>query len=482
MTTNKPQKLCKLLVYGCQMNVSDAERMAGELARIGYVQTDDMAEADLILINTCCVRETAEDHVYGKIGEIKHLKEKKPQLIFGITGCMAQKEAGRLIERAPHIDFVLGTNKIHELTRVVQDIEQQRGHVVDTALGAAAHRYGAAKDNAAVRAERGQVLAGQGSRLSEADEFTVAYGALDDLAGGPVARQGQLSAWVPIMYGCNNFCSYCIVPYVRGRERSRQPEDVVREVAAAVAQGYKEVTLLGQNVNSYGKDHGHADFADLLKMVDAVPGIRRVRFMTSHPKDLSDKVIAAIRDGEHLCEHIHLPVQYGSDHVLKAMNRVYTVAQYRALVQRIRAALPEVALTTDLIVGFPGETAADFQQMLAFLQEIRYDSAYTFIYSPRSGTPAADMPDQVPADVKHARLEQLMAVQNKISAEINAQLLGTVQEIMVEGPSKNDAAIWSGRTRTNKLVLFPHADEQPGDFVHIRITQPQTWVLKGKRV
>ena len=438
--TTKKQKLCKLLVYGCQMNVSDGERMAGELATIGYAQTDDMAAADLILINTCCVRETAEDKVYGKIGEIKHLKEQKPELILGITGCMAQKEAGSLIKRAPHIDFVLGTNKVHELRQIVREIEAERGHIVDTAEGE--------------------------TELPD---------------GGPVQRSGQFSAWVPIMYGCNNFCSYCIVPYVRGRERSRQPEDVVREVAAAVAQGYKEVTLLGQNVNSYGKDHGRADFADLLQMVDAVPGIRRVRFMTSHPKDLSDKVIAAIRDGEHLCEHIHLPVQYGSDHILKAMNRVYTVAQYRALVQRIRTALPEVALTTDLIVGFPGETEADFQQMLAFLQEMRYDSAYTFIYSPRSGTPAADMPDQVPADVKHARLEQLMAVQNKISAEINAQLLGTVQEIMVEGPSKNDAAIWSGRTRTNKLVLFPHADEQPGDFVHIRITQPQTWVLKGER-
>ena len=482
MTTNKPQKLCKLLVYGCQMNVSDAERMAGELARIGYVQTDDMAEADLILINTCCVRETAEDHVYGKIGEIKHLKQKKPQLIFGITGCMAQKEAGRLIERAPHIDFVLGTNKIHELTRVVQDIEQQRGHVVDTALGVAAHTYGEARDNAAVAAERGQVLAGKGRKLSEAEEFTASYGQLDDLAGGPVARGGKLSAWVPIMYGCNNFCSYCIVPYVRGRERSRQPEDVVREVEEAVAQGYKEVTLLGQNVNSYGKDHGRADFADLLRMVDAVPGIRRVRFMTSHPKDLSDKLIAAIRDGEHLCEHIHLPVQYGSDKILKAMNRVYTVAGYKDLVRRIRAQLPHVALTTDLIVGFPGETDEDFRQMLAFLREIRYDSAYTFIYSPRSGTPAATMEHQVDEKIKHERLEALMAVQNKISAEINAQLRDTVQEIMVEGPSKNDAAIWSGRTRTNKLVLFPHHDEQPGDFVQIRITQPQTWVLKGERV
>ena len=337
-------------VYGCQMNISDAERMEGQLRTIGYERTEEMDTADLILLNTCCVRETAEDKVYGKIGEIKHLKRQNPELIFGITGCMAQKESDKLIKRAPHIDFVLGTNKVHELTQVVQEIQREHGHVVDTQLGE--------------------------TELP------------DDV---PVARSGALSAWVPIMYGCNNFCTYCIVPYVRGRERSRLPEDVVKEVEQAVAQGYKEVTLLGQNVNSYGKDHQQADFADLLKMVDAVPGIRRVRFMTSHPKDLSDKVIAAIRDGEHLCEHIHLPVQYGSDRILKAMNRVYTVESYRNLVRRIREALPHAALTTDLIVGFPGETDEDFQAMLAFLKEIRYDSAYTFIYSKRSGTPAAAM-------------------------------------------------------------------------------------------
>lgn len=441
MIDGKLHKFAYLLVYGCQMNQSDAERMMGQLRTIGYEQTDSMNDADLILINTCCVRETAEDRVYGKIGEIKHLKRQNPELIFGITGCMAQKEGDALIKRAPHIDFVLGTNKVHELTHIVKEIQQEHGHLVDVQLGE--------------------------TELP------------DDV---PVARGGKLSAWVPIMYGCNNFCTYCIVPYVRGRERSRLPEDVVKEVEQAVADGYEEVTLLGQNVNSYGKDHKQADFADLLKMVDEVPGIRRVRFMTSHPKDLSDKVIAAIRDGRHLCEHIHLPVQYGSNHILKAMNRVYTVESYRELVGRIRKEIPNVSLTTDLIVGFPGETDEDFREMLDFLCEIRYDSAYTFIYSKRSGTPAATMEHQVEESVKKERLNELMAVQNEISLEINQKLLGKTMEIMVEGPSKNDASVWMGRTRTNKIVLFPHDGEQAGDFIDVKITHPQTWVLKGEKV
>lgn len=441
MIDGKLHKFAYLLVYGCQMNQSDAERMMGQLRTIGYEKTESMEDADLILINTCCVRETAEDRVYGKIGEIKHLKRQNPDLIFGITGCMAQKEGDALIKRAPHIDFVLGTNKVHELTHIVQEIQQEHGHLVDVQLGE--------------------------TELP------------DDV---PVARAGKLSAWVPIMYGCNNFCTYCIVPYVRGRERSRLPEDVVKEVEEAVAAGYEEVTLLGQNVNSYGKDHKKADFADLLQMVDKVPGIRRVRFMTSHPKDLSDKVIAAIRDGEHLCEHIHLPVQYGSNHILKKMNRVYTVESYRALVSRIRKEIPNVSLTTDLIVGFPGETDEDFREMLDFLREIRYDSAYTFIYSKRSGTPAATMEDQVEESVKKERLNKLMAVQNEISLEINEKLLGRTMEIMVEGPSKNDASVWMGRTRTNKIVLFPHDGEQAGDFIDVKITHPQTWVLKGEKV
>ncbi len=437
----KVHRFVELIVYGCQMNVSDAERMAGQLASIGYEPTEAMGEADLILINTCCVRESAEDRVYGKIGEIKHLKEQNPALIFGITGCMAQKEGEALIRRAPHIDFVLGTNKVHELTHVVQEIEAERGHVVDVQFAE--------------------------TELPE---------------GMPVARQNKFSVWVPIMYGCNNFCTYCIVPYVRGRERSRRPEEVVAEVREAVRQGAKEVTLLGQNVNSYGKDHKRADFADLLKMVDEVPGIERVRFMTSHPKDLSDKLIETIRAGKHICEHIHLPVQHGSNRILRAMHRIYTVEDYRALVARIRAALPTVSLTTDLIVGFPGETEEDFSELLAFLREIRYDSAYTFLYSKRSGTPAATMDGQVPEKVKHERLERLMAVQDAISREKNEALLGTEAEVLVEGPSKHDAAVWNGRTRTNKLVLFPHGEEQPGDLVRVKITQPQTWVLKGERL
>lgn len=428
-------------VYGCQMNISDAERMEGQLATLGYERTEDMARADLILLNTCCVRETAEDKVYGKIGEIKHIKRMNPALIFGITGCMAQKEGEALIRRAPHIDFVLGTNKVHELKATVRQLESaRRGPVVDVLLGDAP--------------------------LPE---------------NVPIERTGRLSAWVPIMYGCNNFCTYCIVPYVRGREHSRRPEDVVREVEEAAAQGFKEITLLGQNVNSYGKDHKLASFAELLLMVDAVKGIERVRYMTSHPKDLSDAVIDAVRQGRHICPHFHLPVQHGSDRILRAMNRVYRKDAYRSLVERIRAAVPDASLTTDLIVGFPGETEEDFGELLDFLREIRYDAAYTFLYSKRSGTPAATMEAQVEDSVKKERLHHLMEVQNEISLEKNAALKGTVQEVLAEGPSRTDEDVWTGRTGTNKIVLWrKKGHETEGDIVRVRITQPQTWVLKGE--
>ena len=428
-------------VYGCQMNFSDAERMEGQLATLGYERTEDMARADLILLNTCCVRETAEDKVYGKIGEIKHIKRANPALIFGITGCMAQKEGEALIRRAPHIDFVLGTNKVHELKATVRRLESaRRGPVVDVLLGDAP--------------------------LPE---------------NVPIERTGRLSAWVPIMYGCNNFCTYCIVPYVRGREHSRRPEDVVREVEEAAAQGFKEITLLGQNVNSYGKDHKIASFAELLLMVDAVKGVERVRYMTSHPKDLSDAVIDAVRQGRHICPHFHLPVQHGSDRILRAMNRVYRKDAYRSLVERIRAAVPDASLTTDLIVGFPGETEEDFEELLDFLREIRYDAAYTFLYSKRSGTPAATMEAQVEDSVKKERLHRLMEVQNEISLEKNAALKGTVQEVLAEGPSRTDEDVWTGRTGTNKIVLWrKKGQETEGDIVRVRITQPQTWVLKGE--
>ena len=436
------KKKVKMLTYGCQMNFSDAERMTGELARIGYEETEDMNEADLIMVNTCAVRETAEDKVYGKIGEIKGLKRQNPNLILGITGCMAQKEGEKLIKRAPHIDFVLGTNKIQQVVATVQALENEEArHIVDTSINEA-----------------------------EMPE---------DMA---INRKTALSAWIPIMYGCNNFCTYCIVPYVRGRERSRLPEDIIAEIKEVVAQGFKEVTLLGQNVNSYGKDHKKATFAELLAMVDDIEGIERVRYMTSHPKDLSDEVIEVIKNSKHICTHFHLPVQYGSDNMLKRMNRVYTVAKYKETVRKIREAIPDCSLTTDLIVGFPGETEEDFQQLMEFIAEIRYDAAYTFIYSKRSGTPAAEMPDQIDDECKHQRLNRLMELQNKISLEINQSLEGKIMEVMVEGPSQNNEAVWSGRTSSNKLVLWNHGEEKIGDLINVRITQPQTWVLKGERV
>ena len=433
-------KKMNIITYGCQMNVADSERMAARLQSIGYETTDEFADADLILINTCSVRESAEDKILGKIGELKQFKRLKPSLIIGVTGCMAQKDGDALIKRAPHVDFVLGTGRQNELVKIVRLLESFHRHVVDT------------------------------------------EGVSNPIVEELYTPRGVCSTFIPIMYGCNNFCTYCIVPYVRGRERSRLPEDVIREVQAAVDNGMVEVTLLGQNVNSYGKDHGRANFAQLLKMVGDIDGLKRLRFMTSHPKDLSDELIEVIASNDKVCEHIHLPVQYGCDRLLKKMNRGYTVEQYRRLVEKLRAAVPNIALTTDLIVGFPSETEDDFKQTLEFVREIRFDAAYTFIYSKRSGTPAATFDDQIDDRLKHERLNRLMAVQNEISREINDRLKGEMVEVLVEGSSKTDERIYSGRTRTNKPVLFEHADERAGDFIHARITQPQTWLLKAERL
>lgn len=437
---NKKQKLFTLVTYGCQMNLNDSERLAGQLKSIGYAHTDQLESADLILLNTCCVRESAENKIHGKIGELKRLKTNNPQLIIGVTGCMAQKDGDALFKKAPHIDFVMGTNKVHELIHVIEEVAESNGRVV--AVSAGDHQMP---------------------------------------ADVPTERNGTTSAWVPIMYGCNNFCTYCIVPYVRGRERSRPIEDIIKEVADVAKQGFKEITLLGQNVNSYGKDTAGADFADLLAAVDEVPGVERIRYMTSHPRDLNEKVIAAIKNSRHICDHFHLPVQYGSDKILKAMNRGYTTADYRALVGKIRAAIPEASISTDLIVGFPGETEADFHEMLEFLKEIRYDIAYTFLYSKRSGTPASDMPDQVPTELKKARLQELMDVQNQISLEINQTLEGKIVEVMVEGASRTDDQVLSGRTRGNKIVLWEkQGTEEVGQLLMVKVIHAQTWVLKGE--
>ena len=418
------------------MNVADSERMAGLLRQIGYTLTDDFDAADLILINTCCVRSTAEDKVFGQIGRLKALKKQKPALILGVAGCMAQKEGDNLIKRAPHIDFVLGTGQSSEVARVVRSLELERKHFVD-------------------------VSNVSGDIPSEVFPL----------------RGGQVSTFVPIMYGCNNFCTYCIVPYVRGRERSRKPEEIFAEVRQAVAEGFKEITLLGQNVNSYS---GGMTFAELIGAVDKISGVERLRFMTSHPKDLSDELIAAMAGGRHICEHIHLPVQYGNDKILKRMNRVYTVEKYLELVKKIRAALPHVSLTTDLIVGFPGETDDDLRETLDFIRKVQFDAAFTFIYSKRSGTPAATFPAQVDDETKHRRLDALMKVQNEISLAKNRALEGTVVEVLVEGASKTDDKIFTGRTRSNKLVLFTHGEERAGDLINVKITQAQTFLLKGE--
>ena len=434
-------KYFTIVTYGCQMNQHDSERLAGQLKSIGYEYTESLSEANFVLVNTCCVRESAEKKIYGKIGELKTLKASNPNLIIGITGCMAQKDREKLFQKAPHIDLVLGTHNVHQLVELVKEFEQTKNHVL--------------------------AVWDQAERLAP------------DV---PTIRKGSTSAWVPIMYGCNNFCTYCIVPYVRGRERSRPIEDIVKEVHQLGLEGFKEITLLGQNVNSYGKDtKEYGDFADLLAAVDQVETIERIRYMTSHPRDMNDKAISVIANSKKICECFHLPVQSGSDTILKAMNRGYTTGYYRELVAKIRKAIPHASLTTDIIVGFPGETDELFKETLAFIKEMKFDSAYTFLYSKRSGTPAATMTDQIPAQVKQERLQQIMDAQNEISLAINTKLKGQTVTVMVEGPSKNDENRLMGRTGSNKIILWDkQGTEKIGELAKIKIAVAQTWILKGQ--
>lgn len=429
------------ITYGCQMNENDTERLGGQLRTLGYEETAAPDEADVILINTCCVRESAEKKIYGKIGELKRLKTLNPNLIIGIAGCMAQKDKEKLFKKAPHIDLVMGTHNTHQLRELLGEIDKSRDKVL--------------------------AVWDQAERLAP------------DV---PTIRKNKIAAWVPIMYGCNNFCTYCIVPYVRGRERSRPLEDIVREIQELGEQGFKEVTLLGQNVNSYGNDaENHPDFADLLTAVDKVNSIARIRYMTSHPRDMNEKVIQTIVNSRKVCEQFHLPIQAGSDEILSRMNRGYTTDYYRNLVAKIRQAMPDASLTTDIIVGFPGETDELFQQTLDFIAEIKFDAAYTFLYSQRSGTPAATMPDQIPLPVKKERLNRLMKLQNDISLALNKQLENRTVEVLVEGDSKNDANKMMGRTRTNKIAIWEKTgQEKVGDLVQVEITSAQTWVLKGR--
>ncbi|OUO45637.1 tRNA (N6-isopentenyl adenosine(37)-C2)-methylthiotransferase MiaB [Megasphaera sp. An286] len=428
-----------LLTYGCQMNESDSERYAGQLESLGYRRTEDMDMADVVLLNTCCVRETAEGKILGKIGELKHVKQHNPNLIIAVTGCMAQEWQDRLFERAPHIDLVIGTHNIHKLIELIRERQANSGHYL------------------------------------EADMTVPAF---HDL---PTKRFQKFFAWVPIMNGCNKFCTYCIVPYVRGREVSRPIADIVREIEEIAKEGYKEITLLGQNVNSYGLDlKDGTDFSALLQAVDRIDGIERVRYMTSHPKDMTFAMIDAIADSKKVVNHMHLPIQSGSDELLKKMNRGYTVDQYMELVEYARKRIPDLVLTTDIIVGFPGETEEMFCQTLDLLKRVQYDMAYTFIYSPRTGTPAAKMDHQIPQEEKSRRLQRLMDVQNVYSLQLNQAMEHKEYEVIVEGPTKNDENHWFGRTTGNKMIIWEHdGSAAVGDTVKVAVDKGQTWVLKG---
>jgi tRNA-2-methylthio-N6-dimethylallyladenosine synthase len=422
------------------MSFHDAEVLAGLLKQAGYTEAAAPAEADVIVFQTCCVRETAERKLYGQVNELRGLKREKPGLIVGLAGCLAQKDREKALQRCPHLDFVLGTQRLGDLPQILAALRDGCQGIVDVDEGA-------------------------------------------NLEGLPIARAEGVRAYVNISYGCNNFCTYCIVPYVRGPEKSRPPAAVLAEVEEAAQAGYREVMLLGQNVNTYGRDlEEPTDFAALLRRVDKVPRLARIRYMTSHPRDFTEEMIRAVRETEKVCEHFHLPLQAGSNRILAAMNRGYTRERYLELVAKVRSLVPGASITTDLIVGFPGETEEDFQATLDMVERVRFDAAYTFIFSPREGTRAATLPGQVTAAVKKERLARLNALQNRISRELNEALVGRVAEILVEGPSKNNPDRLAGRTRTNKLVHFAGPESLRGEQVKVRIKRAFTWTLDGDLV
>lgn len=430
--------------FGCQMNEEDSEKMSGMLKSMGYEKAENKEEASIIIFNTCCVRENAELKVFGNLGALKGLKKKRPDLIIGICGCMMQQKgmAEEIMEKFPFVDMIFGTHNAYKFPEYLNRVKQEGKAVCEI--------------------------------YNEETEI---------VEGLPLDRESSIKAFVTIMYGCNNFCTYCIVPYVRGRERSRKPEDIENEIKDLVANGYKEITLLGQNVNSYGKGlDEEIDFAKLLRRINEIDGLERIRFMTSHPKDLSDDVIYAIRDCGKICEQIHLPVQSGSDDILNKMNRHYDRERYLSIIEKIKKEIPGVAITTDIIVGFPGESEEDFEETLDMIKEVEYDSAFTFIYSRRKYTPADMMLNQVDDSVKHERFNRLVEVVNEICAKKNLEYEGKCVEVLVEGPSKNDDNKLMGRTRTGKLVNFTGSKDSIGKLVNVKITKASSFSLKGEEV
>ncbi|WP_251549190.1 tRNA (N6-isopentenyl adenosine(37)-C2)-methylthiotransferase MiaB [Neobacillus muris] len=430
--------------YGCQMNEHDTEVMAGIFLALGYEPTDSTEDANVILLNTCAIRENAENKVFGELGHLKALKMENPDLLIGVCGCMSQEESvvNKILKTYHHVDMIFGTHNIHRLPHILNEAYLSKEMVVE------------------VWSKEGDVI--------------------ENL---PKVRRGNIKAWVNIMYGCDKFCTYCIVPYTRGKERSRRPDEIIQEVRHLAAQGYQEVTLLGQNVNAYGKDfddikYGLGDLMEELRKID----IPRIRFTTSHPRDFDDHLIKVLAKGGNLMDHIHLPVQSGSTDVLKIMARKYTREQYLELVRKIKAAIPDVALSTDIIVGYPNETDEQFEETMSLYREVGFEAAYTFIYSPREGTPAAKMVDNVPLEVKKERLQRLNNLVNELSAQAMKKYEGQMVEVLVDGESKNNPDVLAGYTTKNKLVNFKGPKTAIGKIVKVKIIEAKTWSLNGEMV
>ncbi len=426
---------------GCQMNERDSETAAGILEQLGYEATDDREQADFIALNTCAVRAKPQHKVFSKLGELRRIKEQRPHTIIAVLGCVAQIAAQEIAQRAPYVDIIMGPRNYSHLAGAIT--------------------------TAQARADGDPII------VTDTTEVIP--------EGPPAAPTIPISSYVNVTYGCNNFCAYCIVPYARGREQSRAPEQIISEIEQAVATGRQEVTLLGQNVNSYGEDLPKAcDFADLLSQVNRVKGLRRIRFTTSHPKDLSARLITAMAELPRVCEHLHLPIQSGDDEVLERMGRGYTCEHYRRVVEAARQRMPQMSITTDVMAGFPGETEEQFEHTLCAFEQIRFDQAFMFKYSDRPGTRAAQMDNKVPEEIKQQRLEQLIACQNDIAHQINEELIGTTFEVLVEGRDPKSPEKVRGRTRTNKIVIFPGGSDLQGQTVEVKAQQAFLWGFLGE--
>lgn len=439
------EKYAYINTYGCAQNETDSDKLYGMLLEMGYKKAESEKKADIILFNTCSVRENAELKIYGKVGALKAVKKKNPDLIIGICGCLMQQEhaSERIKKKYKHVDMVFGTHALHHFPELLYNVLNEKGRVFD-----AEHVDGAIVE------------------------------------GLPILMEKNYKAQIPIAFGCNNFCTYCVVPHTRGRERSRRSEDILNEINNLVKNGLKEVMLLGQNVNSYGNDNDDdIDFSDLLQKIADIKEIKRIRFVTSHPKDLNDKLIDTIARNDNICKYLHLPFQAGNTRVLKEMNRKYTREDYLNLVSKIKEKIPNIALSADVIVGFPGETTEEFYDTLSLIKEVRFDTLFTFIYSKRKDTKAALMDDPMSYDEKLKNFNILLEEQNKISKEINDTYLGNIYEIIDEGLSKTNPDMRQGRTETNKVVNYKNkTDIHEGDFVKVKITECMTWSLNGEEV